>query len=160
MRYIFNLWLNIMNGRPVTFTMSGLPFRTPLALAHLKKDCFIRHIFLRLAWRHNSQGHSNIWGRGGDWIADAPPPLKSTPTQPFLFLGKERGEKTLFSHFFFFKAVSEKAWEQSLQGFRNIVSVCRMKSLAAEWENERPFYQSQAQWEGGRDKVKEFTTSH
>lgn len=159
MRYIFNLWLNIMNGRPVTFTMSGLPFRTPLALAHLKKDCFIRHIFLRLAWRHNSQGHSNIWGRGGDWIADAPP-LKSTPTQPFYFLGKERGEKTLFFPHFFFKAVSEKAWEQSLQGFRNIVSVCRMKSLAAEWENERPFYQSQAQWEGGRDKVKEFTTSH
>lgn len=149
MQYIFNLWLNIMNGRPVTFTMSGLPFRTPLALAHLKKDCFIRHIFLRLAWRHNSQGHSNIWGRGGDWIHST-----------LLFPGERKREKTLFFPTFFFKAVSEKAWEQSLQGFRNIVSVCRMKSLAAEWENERPFYQSQAQWEGGRDKVKEFTTSH
>lgn len=159
MRYIFNLWLNIMNGRPVTFTMSGLPFRTPLALAHLKKDCFIRHIFLRLAWRHNSQGHSNIWGRGGDWIADAPP-FKIHSHSTLLFPGeRKRGKNSFFPHFFF-KAVSEKAWEQSLQGFRNIVSVCRMKSLAAEWENERPFYQSQAQWEGGRDKVKEFTTSH
>lgn len=107
MWYIFNLWLNIMNGRPVTFTMSGLPFRTPLALAHLKKDCFIRHIFLRWAWRHNSQGHSNIWGRGGDWIADAPP-LKSTPTQPFYFLGKERGEKTLFFPTFFSKQWARK----------------------------------------------------
>lgn len=97
MQYIFNLWLNIMNGRPVTFTMSGLPFRTPLALAHLKKDCFIRHIFLRLAWRHNSQGHSNIWGRGGDWIHST-----------LLFPGERKRGKTLFFPTFFSKQWARK----------------------------------------------------
>lgn len=159
MQYIFNLWLNIMNGRPVTFTMSGLPFRTPLALAHLKKRLFHSAHFPAIGVKTQLTG-SQQHLRKGWWLDCWCPPFKIHSHSTLLFPGeRKRGKNSFFPHFFF-KAVSEKAWEQSLQGFRNIVSVCRMKSLAAEWENERPFYQSQAQWEGGRDKVKEFTTSH
>lgn len=158
MQCIFNLWSNIMNGRPVTLTVSELLFHTRLAwkrLFHSAHFC---------DWLEDSQ----LTGlrrhlREGWWLDCWCLPLKSTPYSTPLFLGeRKRGEKKLlFSPFFW--AVTKKAWEQSLQGFRNIVSVCRMKSLATEWENERPsffLYQCQAQWEGGWDKVKEFTASH
>lgn len=161
MHCVFNLWLNIVAGSPGTFSVSELPFHTPLTLARLKKACFIWHILQqlgRLESRHGPQGRSYTWGRGSGWIVAAPHHQHPHPHPSFPRGKKEKGPRKRPSLFLFFRAAREKAWEQSLQGFRNIVSVCRMKSLAIEGENERPFYP--AQWEGGGDKVKEFTTSH
>lgn len=100
MRYIFNLWLNIMNGRPVTFTMSGLPFRTPLALAHLKKRLFHSAHFPAIGVKTQLTG-SQQHLRKGWWLDCWCPPFKIHSHSTLLFPGeRKRGKNSFFPTFF------------------------------------------------------------
>lgn len=146
MQCVFNLWLNIFAGSPGTFFMSELPFHTLLTLTRLKRPVsFSTFCSNWCDWREGIARRVAATLEGGVMAGLLPPPSLAPPPLYSWWKERERAhEKTLF--FPFFTTVREKAWEQSLQGFRNIVSVCRMKSLAIEAENERPFYS--AQWEG------------
>lgn len=163
MQCVFNLWLNMVAGSPGTSSVSELPFQTLLSLACLKKAVSFATFCSEWMDQEPEQAQpagSRLCLREGWWL-DCYPPPPPPPSNPSISdAKKERGLGKSLCFPLFFTAVREKAWEQSPQGFRNIVSVCSMKSLATEWENEKEaFYQSLAQCEGGGDEVKEFTTS-
>lgn len=119
----------------------------------VQNDCFLT-AFARSGWKAR-----RVKGLQGGTVAGSLPSL-SPPMQPTFHERQVAWEKT--SYFFFFSTVSEKAWEQPLPSFRNIVSVCKMKKVGEKMRELDTFLPgpSSMKGRGGGDKVKEFTTSH